>query len=65
MPAAIPGRRSTQVRINEQIYEKVRVIARLENRNINSQIEYFVTQSVLAYEAEHGKIHVDESASDN
>jgi hypothetical protein len=56
MPAPIPGRIATQIRINETIYQKAKLIAQLENRNANSQIEYFVKKGVEAYEAEHGPI---------
>lgn len=60
MPAAIPGRISTQIRINEVIYKKTKNIAKHENRNTNSQIEYFVKLGVEAYEREHGVISLPE-----
>ena len=56
MPAAIPGRISTQVRLDEITWRKLKVIAQLENRNANSQLDYFMKQGVAAYEAEHGHI---------
>lgn len=62
MPAAIPGRRPTQLRINETVYEKVRVISKLENRTINSQLEYFIAQGVRQYEAQHGPVPVPDEA---
>lgn len=61
MPAAIPGRISTQIRINEEIYKKTKNIAKCENRNTNSQIEYFVKLGVEAYEKEHGAISLPEN----
>ncbi len=56
MPASIPGRIATQIRINETIYKKTKHISQLENRNTNSQIEYFIKKGVEAYEKEHGTI---------
>ena len=56
MPAAIPGRISTQIRIDEVTWKKLKVIAKMENRNANSQLEYFIKKDVEAYEAEHGPI---------
>ena len=62
MPAAIPGRIATQVRLDEITYKKMKVIAKMENRNANSQLEYFMKKGVEAYEAEHGPIDLpDES----
>ncbi|MFG6369273.1 MAG: hypothetical protein K1W16_12775 [Lachnospiraceae bacterium] len=56
MPASIPDRIATQVRINEIAYKKTKYIAQKESRNTNSQIEYFVKLGVEAYEKEHGVI---------
>lgn len=56
MPAAIPGRIATQIRVNETAYQKTKIIADKENRNTNAQIEYFIKKGVEAYEAEHGPI---------
>lgn len=62
MPAPIPGRKNTQLRINETLYEKVRYIADQETRNINAQMEHFVKQGVENYEREHGEISVSVKA---
>lgn len=56
MPAHIPGRIATQVRIDKTTYEKMKIIARRENRNANSQLDYFVRKGVEAYERENGEI---------
>lgn len=56
MPKAIPGRIATQVRLDEIAYKKMKVIAQRENRNANSQLEYFLKKSVEAYEAANGPI---------
>ncbi len=56
MPAPIPGRVATQIRIDEIAYKKTKYIAKKESRTTNSQIEYFVKLGVEAYEREHGII---------
>ncbi len=56
MPAAIPGRIATQVRLDETTWKKLKIIAKRENRNANSQLGYFMQKGVEAYEAEHGPI---------
>lgn len=61
MPAHIPNRISTQIRINETVYNKTKYIANQESRNTNSQIEYFMKIGVEAYEKEHGIILLPEN----
>lgn len=56
MPTRIPGRISTQVRLDEITWKKLKIIAKKENRNANSQLDYFMRKGVEAYEAEHGPI---------
>lgn len=56
MPKAIPGRISTQIRLDEIVWKKIKIIATMENRNANSQLEYFLKKSVGSYEEEHGPI---------
>ncbi len=47
---------STQMRYDEILYEKTKIIAEDEMRTINSQIEYFMKKGIEAYEKEHGTI---------
>lgn len=54
----IPNRAITQIRVNETVYKKVKIIAKAENRNTNSQIEYFLKKGVEQYEADHGEVAV-------
>lgn len=61
MPAPIPGRVATQIRIDEIAYKKTKYIAKKESRATNSQIEYFVKLGVEAYEKEHGIISLPEN----
>lgn len=56
MPAAKPGKIATQMRYDEILYAKTKVIAENEMRTINAQLEYFMKKGVEAYEAEHGPI---------
>ena len=56
MPAKIAGRVCSQVRLDEIAYKKMKVIAVRENRNANSQLDYFLKKCVAEYEAQHGKI---------
>ena len=44
---------STQFRIDEEIYEKIKRIADIERRSINAQMEYFLEKSVVLYESEN------------
>lgn len=56
MPAAKPGKIATQMRYDEILYAKTKVIAENEMRTVNAQMEYFMKKGVEAYEAEHGPI---------
>ena len=60
MPAAIPNRVATQLRIDKTLHSKAKIIAEREKRNINSQIEYFIQCGIAAYEREHGTIDLSE-----
>ena len=51
---------STNFRIDETAYKKVKIIAKNENRSINSQMEYFVIKGIKEYEKENDKIVVEE-----
>ena len=51
---------STQMRYDEKLYEKTKIIAENELRTINSQIEYFMKLGVEAYEKQHGIILLKE-----
>lgn len=53
---AYNGKISTQMRYDEILYEKTKIIAEREFRSINAQMEYFMKLGVEAYEKEHGPI---------
>lgn len=52
----IPNRVSTQVRIDEKLYRKMKAIADLEHRYMNAQLEFFIEQGIKNYEKEHGEV---------
>lgn len=56
MPPKIPDRERTQLRLNEILFRKAKIIAQLENRTMNSQFEYFIRMGIEKYETEHGEI---------
>ena len=47
---------TTQIRVDNIIYGKVKRIAESELRSTNNQIEYFLKKGIEKYEAEHGTI---------
>ena len=49
MPAAIPNRVSTQVRLDEIAWKKLKAIAKVENRNANAQLNYFLQKAIESY----------------
>ena len=56
MPKAIPDRVATQLRIDESTHKKAIVVARREERTLNSQYEFFIKRGIEQYEKEHGTI---------
>jgi len=44
---------ATQFRIDEDIYDRIKMIADIERRSINAQMEYFLEKSVAQYESEN------------
>ena len=53
--SARPDKVTTQLRVDGQLYEKIKYIARQELRSVNNQIEYFIKKGVEQYEAERGR----------
>lgn len=50
----------TGLRLNETIYDKLKVIAERESRSLNNLIEYVVQQYVDAYEEANGIIRPEQ-----
>ncbi len=44
------------VRIEKNIMDKMRILAKENGRSLNKQIEYAVKQYLKAYEAENGEV---------
>ena len=51
----------TGLRLNETIYEKLRVLSSRETRSLNNLIEYVLQRYVNEYEAEHGTIQIPDT----
>ena len=49
-------KRPTMLRIPDDMYEKIRLMAFIEKRSVNGQIEFAIEQSIRAFELKHGKI---------
>ena len=46
----------TGLRLNEQLYEKLRALAAQENRSLNNLMEYIAQKYVTEYEQKNGAI---------
>ena len=49
----------TGLRLNESVYDKIRVLASLDHRSINNMIEHILQSYVEEYELENGTIIID------
>ncbi len=47
------------LRIEDQLYDKIRIIADKNKRSLNGQIEFLIEQCVLEYEKEYGRIETE------
>lgn len=50
------GKTSTNVRIDEITWAKLKIIAEREARSTNAQLELFLKAAVAKYEADHGPV---------
>ena len=48
----------TGLRLNETIYEKVKVISTREQRSMNNFIEFVIQRYIEEYECENGEIKI-------
>ena len=46
----MPIKKPLTIRANENLLEKIKIIAQKENRSLNSQIEYLLQKGVSQYE---------------
>lgn len=44
---------ATQIRLDEDLFERLKTIAEREMRSLNSQMEYFLLKAVIQYEKEN------------
>lgn len=51
-------KKPTMLRLTENMYEKIRYLAYLEHRSMNSEIEYALSCYIQSYESTHGSISV-------
>lgn len=51
MPKSYPDKAVSQIRIDRQLFEKLRAIAERENRSMNAQIEFFLRLAVDKYQS--------------
>lgn len=56
MPSQKPNR---PCRIDDELYLKLKYLAKLENRSFNNYVENLFIKNVAEYESEHGEIQVD------
>ena len=50
--------KSLSIRIDEEMLNKLHVVADYEGRSANSQILILIRDSIESYEAKHGKIEI-------
>lgn len=55
-----PDRVVTQLRINKQTLDKVRVLAENDSRSLNMMLCYIVEHYISDYEKQHGTIETNE-----
>lgn len=48
------------LRLEENSHKKLKHIAKIENRSLNSQIQNLVNKCITNFEKENGKINLDE-----
>ena len=46
------------MRIDDNLFEKLKVIANDNSRSINKQLEYIIKHYISKYEQEHGEIKI-------
>lgn len=50
---------SCNVRVEEEAWDKLRIIASKNKRSINKEIEYLIDQNIREYEEKYGEIEID------
>ena len=52
-------KRQFTMRMQDETYEKIRIIAFAERRSIAMEIEHILLEYIAAYESQHGEIKVE------
>ena len=47
------------MRVEEEAWEKLRIIASINKRSINKEIEYLIDQRIREYEEKDGEIEIE------
>ena len=50
---------SCNVRVEEEPWDKLRIIAKNNKRSINKEIEFIIDERIREYEEKHGEIEID------
>ena len=56
---------SSNIRVEEEAWYKLRIIALMNKRSINKEIEYLIDQRIREYEERYGKIEIDYDEIEN
>lgn len=56
---------SSNVRVKEEAWEKLRIIASINKRSINKEIEYLIDQRIREYEEKDGEIEINYDEIEN
>ena len=56
---------SSNVRVEEEAWEKLRIIASINKRSINKEIEYLIDQRRREYEEKYGEIEINYDEIEN
>lgn len=50
---------SSNIRVEEESWDKLRIIASKNKRSINKEIEYLIDERIKEFEKENGKIEIN------
>lgn len=56
---------SSNIRVEEEAWEKLRIIASINKRSINKEIEYLIDQRIWEYEEKYGEIEINYDEIEN
>lgn len=56
---------SSNIRVEEEAWDKLRIIASINKRSINKEIEYLIDQRIKEYEEKYGEIEIDYDELEN